>query len=82
MAASADEIRSQISTTRYSLDRRLDLLAGKLHLPRVRLGPEPMKRVGAMAAVATGSVMLLRSVRTLWHRRALRRRGRLPIPVL
>ena len=84
MAASADEIRTQIRTTRYSLDRRLDRLARKLHHmdPRVRLRPDPIKRLGAMAAVATGGVMLIRNVRTLWHQRAMRRRRRMPIPVL
>jgi hypothetical protein len=84
MVASADEIRTQISTTRYSLDRRLDRLARKLRGmdPRVRLGPERVKRVGAMAAVATGVVMLIRNVRTLRHRRALKGRRHLPIPVL
>jgi hypothetical protein len=84
MAASADEIRTQISTTRYSLDRRLDRLGTKLRRmdPRVRLGPEPLKRVGAMAAVATGVAMLIRNVRTLRHQRAMRRRRQLQIPVL
>jgi hypothetical protein len=84
MAVSADEIKTQISTTRRSLDRQLHRLGCKLQGmdPRVCLGPEPIKRVGAIAAVATGTVMLIRNVRRLWHRREIRRRRRLSIPVL
>jgi hypothetical protein len=78
MSQSSDEIRQQISRTRASLDERLDRLATRLD-PRVRIGPEPLKRVGAMAAVATGVVMLIRNVRTLRRRVARRRRV---IPVL
>jgi hypothetical protein len=82
MNQNADEIRSQISRTRASIDRRLARLAARLD-PRARIGPERLKRAGAMAAVATGLVMLIRNMRTLRQRRTIRlhRRPR-PIPVL
>jgi Protein of unknown function (DUF3618) len=78
MHQSPDEIRSQITRTRASLDRQLDRLAARLD-PRVRIGPEPLKRVGAMAAVATGVVMLIRNVRTLRQRQVVRRRRVIPV---
>jgi hypothetical protein len=82
MHQNADEIRSQISRTRASIDCRLDRLAARLD-PQVRIGPEPLKRVGAMAAVAAGVVMLIRNVRTLRQRRAIRLHRRpMPVPVL
>jgi hypothetical protein len=80
MTQNADEIRSQISRTRASIDRGLDRLATRL-APRLPIGPEPLKRVGAVAAVATGVMMLVRNVRKLRERRTIRLR-RLPMPVL
>ena len=78
MTQSSDEIREQISRTRASLGFRLDRLAARLD-PRVRIGPEPLKRVGAFAALATGVVMLIRNVKTLRHRRLVRRRRVIPV---
>jgi hypothetical protein len=81
MNRSADQIRAQITATRASLDWRLDRLAARLHDldPRVRLGAEPLKRIGAVAAVATGVVMLIRNVRTLRRRRFTVRRTAFPV---
>jgi hypothetical protein len=47
----------------------------------VPIGPEPLKRVGAVAAVATGLMMLVRNVKKLRHRRTIRWR-RTAMPVL
>ena len=80
MHQNADEIRSQISRKRASIDRGLDRLASRL-APRVPIGPEPLKRVGAVAAVATGLMMLVRNVKKLRHRRTIRWR-RTAMPVL
>jgi hypothetical protein len=78
MTRSSDEIRSQINRTRASLDRNVGRLAARLD-PRTRFGPEPLKRFGAMAAVGTGVVMLVRNVITLRRRGAARRRTAIPV---
>jgi uncharacterized protein DUF3618 len=78
MTQSSDEIRQQMSRTRASLDWRLDRLAARLD-PRVRIGPEPLKRFGAVTAVATGVFMLFRNVKTLRARRRVRRRRAIPV---
>ncbi len=78
MNRSSDEIRSQITRTRASLNRKVDHLAARLD-PRTRLGPEPLKRLGAMAAVGTGVVMLVKNVITLRRRGAIRRRTAIPV---
>jgi hypothetical protein len=78
MNSSSDEIKAQISTTRASIDRSVDRLAARFD-PRMRIGPEPLKRLGAMAAVGAGVVMLVRNVLTLRRRGAARRRTAIPV---